>query len=171
MIILWLGKIIIVKQATGGSMIRIGICDDEKSFRKLEIEILTKVLNDGFEYLTYELCEFETGEQLLSYYNKDDIDIILLDIEMGDEHGFDVASKLINIRKDTRIIFITNHENLVFDSFVCRPLGFVRKRIFEQEIKMIMSRIIKSLVDDKKMIVLGAVRDNYQFLFDCGKFR
>ena len=166
MIILWLGKINIVKQATGESMIRIGICDDEKSFRKLEIEILTKVLNDGFEYLTYELCEFETGEQLLSYYNKDDIDIILLDIEMGDEHGFDVASKLMNIRKDTRIIFVTSHENLVFDSFVCRPLGFVRKRIFEQEIKMVMGRIIKSLVDDKKVIVLGEGKDSYQLLLD-----
>ena len=150
----------------GGSMIKIGLCDDETKFREREIEILTKVLNDGFEYLTYELCEFETGEQLLSYYTKDDIDIILLDIEMGNEHGFDVASKLMNIRKDTRIIFVTSHENLVFDSFVCRPLGFVRKRIFEQEIQLVMSRIIKSLIDDKKMIVLGEGKDNIQLLFN-----
>lgn len=147
-------------------MIKIGICDDEAEFRKTEIETLSRVLNDGFEYLTYEICEFETGEQLLSYYVKDDLDIILLDIEMGKEHGFDVASKLMNIRKDTRIIFITSHENLVFDSFVCRPLGFVRKRIFEQEIIMVMSRIIKSLVNDKKVIVLGEGKDNYQLLFD-----
>ena len=147
-------------------MIKIGICDDEAEFRKIEIKTLSKVLMDGYEYLTYEICEFETGEQLVSYYADNDIDIILLDIEMGNEHGFDVAQKLMTIRKNTRIVFITSHESSVFEAFACRPIGFVRKRIFEQEFKMVMSRIIKSLVTDDKLIVLGEGKENYQFLIN-----
>lgn len=147
-------------------MIKIGVCDDEIAFRKTEIQTLSKVLKDGYEFLNYEIIEFDTGEELISYYMNQNLDFILLDIEMGSEHGFDIAEKLIHIRKDTRIIFVTSHENLVFESFICRPIGFVRKRIFEQEFKLIMNRIIKTLVADEKVIVLGESKEKYQFLLN-----
>ena len=61
-------------------------------------------------------------------------DVILLDIEMPDVSGLEIASK-INERKGKAdkpyIIFVTNKDELVFDALKEQPYSFVRKSHLE----------------------------------------
>ena len=61
-------------------------------------------------------------------------DVILLDIDMPDVSGLEIASK-INDRKGKAdkpyIIFVTNKDELVFDALKEQPYSFVRKSHLE----------------------------------------
>lgn len=61
-------------------------------------------------------------------------DVILLDIDMPDVSGLEIASK-INVRKGKSdkpyVIFVTNKDELVFDALKEQPYSFVRKSHLE----------------------------------------
>jgi len=152
--------------AGGDKMLKIAICDDEEIFREVEIETISRIMKQEYEHISYEITQYHCGSDLIKEYVSNEIDIIFLDIELGEENGFDVATSLTKIRNNTNIVFVTTYENLVFDSFVFRPLGFVRKRAFENEFKQIMFRMIQYFVESKQMIIFGVGKEKYEFLLD-----
>ena len=96
--------------------INIAICDDEqksldtieeklyKASEKLNIKIETYIYNDGNKVLD------------LIYNEKEDFDILFLDIDMPNISGLEVARKLREKKTDVILIFISAHEQYVFDS-------------------------------------------------------
>lgn len=61
-------------------------------------------------------------------------DLILLDIEMPEIDGFSIAKAIKDIKPKTDIIFISNCEHLVFESFEYEPFRFVRKSCLKEDI-------------------------------------
>ena len=95
--------------------INIAICDDEQeslhmiqkelynAANKLKIEIETYAYNDGKKVLD-------------SIYNEnEDFDILFLDIDMPDISGLEIARKLRQKNLDIILIFISAHEQYVFE--------------------------------------------------------
>lgn len=66
----------------------------------------------------------------------DNIDVYFIDIEYGDVSGLDVARALERIRPNNGIVYVTSHEQYASSSYVCRPLGVVRKLCIENDIDM-----------------------------------
>ena len=60
--------------------------------------------------------------------------IYFLDIEIGQINGFQVASIIKSKSPEARIVFCTNHNNLVFHSFAFDVFGFVRKDHLEEDL-------------------------------------
>jgi len=147
-------------------MLKFAICDDEEIFRVVETETISRIMKQEYEHISYEITQYHCGNDLIKDYASNEIDVIFLDIELGEENGFDVASCLTKIRSNTNIVFVTTYENLVFDSFVYRPLGFVRKRAFENEFRQVMFRMVQYFVDSNQMIVFGEGKDKFEFLLD-----
>ncbi|SEW01836.1 LytR/AlgR family response regulator transcription factor [[Clostridium] fimetarium] len=147
-------------------MLRFAICDDEKTFREVETETISRIMKQKYEHVSYGIIQYHCGNDLIKDYVNNKFDVIFLDIELGEENGFDVASSLTKIRNDTNIVFVTTYENLVFDSFVFRPLGFVRKRAFENEFEQVMFRMVQYFVDSNQMIIFGMGKEKYEFLLD-----
>ena len=54
-------------------------------------------------------------------------DILILDIEMPHQDGISIAKKYINTYKNTFIVFLSLHHELVFDTFQVQPYNFIRK--------------------------------------------
>ncbi len=76
-------------------MISIAICEDEKIYRDKLKEFLEKFL----EQKKYNVEEFENGESFLEKFEKDEsyrenLDIVLLDIQMDGMNGMNVARKI-----------------------------------------------------------------------------
>lgn len=46
-----------------------------------------------------------------------------------------------SISSDTRIVFITSHEELVFDTFEYTPFYFIRKKYYEAGIKKLINKL------------------------------
>ncbi len=110
------------------------VVDDNKSF----LEAVTFFLEGklGFKVLA---C-FESGNKLLNYTHVTDADIILLDIEMPDINGLEVAKRLLYKHHNLKIVAVTNHTDSIFlkDLISSGFKGCVLKnRVFEEMLKVL----------------------------------
>ena len=105
--------------------VRFAICDDDKTYaEKMKALILqTFQLPQPVECVIYL-----NQEQILKYYREDKIDIVFMDIEFGDVIGFQVARRLSMQDSQLTVVYMTNYEHYITEAFVCRPLGFIRKK-------------------------------------------
>ena len=109
---------------------KIAVCDDET---KILEDIKSVILN---LYPGDDVNLFSSGEEFLE--SDDNPDVLLLDIDMPGMSGMDVASKLAEKETDTLIVFVTAHDELVYDSFKYHPFAFVRKTYLREELSGVL---------------------------------
>ena len=120
---------------------RIGVCDDDAKERQRMEKICLEVV----EVLAVD-CEvivFDEGSKPLEYEH--DLDVLILDIEMPQISGLEVKQRLRTLGKDSIIIFVTNHEELVFSAFGVNVHGFIRKQYVEIQLPKILTSAIEIL--------------------------
>lgn len=119
----------------------IGICDDEPWIRKKIREICEHI--QEVERIKVSLAEFANGDEVLSFGRK--IDLLILDIEMPGSNGF-VVRELLQVRKeDAMIIYVTDHDEWMGDSFGINVYGFVPKRLLECKLEWILKSALQRL--------------------------
>ena len=119
-------------------MVRVAICDDDNTF----LELIENVVKDTFvkEEAEYEVDSYNSGQQIIDALAEKRYDLILLDICMPEVSGFDVAQQIHNITKGDNLIFVSSEEQLVYQTFDFRPLGFVRKHELDKELSNALSK-------------------------------
>lgn len=85
-----------------------------------------------------------------------------MDIEFGSDIGFDVARELIQIDSDLLIVYMTNYDHYVYQSFVCRPMGFVRKSNMEQDITLALTQVVEEIEKRNKIISIPVKGGGYE---------
>lgn len=128
------------------------ICDDDRLYASQFIEQL-KVLESQYDEL-FNCVYYDHYENFMeSLRNKecDKADIYFLDIEFGEVYGMDVAKIITRMNRNAGIVYITNYEEYAIKAFVCRPLGFIRKKHDAEDIKVTMDKII-SYMNDKNVL-------------------
>ncbi len=134
---------------------KIAICDDDKEFCKKEKNSIKAVFKNYFEDEDCETDVFNSGDELIKSFDDKKYDMVFLDLELGEKNGFDVAEKIVLINANVIIIFVTSHDNLVYEAFKFRPLGFIVKSHFEKEFSRMMRRIIEKLIDSRQVIQIA----------------
>ncbi|MBQ2802918.1 MAG: response regulator, partial [Lachnospiraceae bacterium] len=132
-------------------MYRIVMVDDDP----FSLHMLSKILENE-----YELKNFTSGNQLLSYLQKDTADMILLDYLMPEKDGIEVLAEMRKNPKTASIpvVILTADQNVSLE-ITCFKNGaedFITKP-FSPEV--VRSRI-KRILDLKKL------RENLQFRLD-----
>lgn len=130
--------------------IKIGVCDDSEQERKRIIKYLLQYFTEGKYEL--ELAEYESGEKFLQ---KNEADILFLDIEMDGLNGTEVKEKLQEERAKTRIIFTTSHSECMAQAFGERVIGFLQKPVEYMEMKEKLETALKMIGDGSSIIVKG----------------
>ena len=72
-------------------------------------------------------------------------ELILLDIDMPRLSGFDIASELLRRNIHALLIFVTNQESLVYETFQYKPFDFVRKGRYHEDLKRVLLRATQEL--------------------------
>lgn len=129
---------------------RIAICDDEFYQRNMLEHIIEKLAKEL--HIKIETKQHMSGEELLRKLEKDmySYDIILLDIQMKELTGIDVAKILRETNQSTIIIFITGVADYVFEGYNVRAFNYILKPIEEDKVKQVLGEAIKTLeVEDK----------------------
>ena len=120
---------------------RIGVCDDNAEERQ-EMEKICLEVAEALS-MDCEVVVFGMGSELLEYEN--DLDVLILDIEMPQISGLEVKQKLRELGKDTLIIYVTNHEELVFSAFGVNVHGFIRKQYLGMQLPKILTSAMEIL--------------------------
>ena len=101
-------------------------CDDD-------LEMLKQLENDFKVYFKNQIIELEK------------YDICFLDIDLKNEDGITLAKKLKTYNSQLIIIFISQREDLVFQTFSVQPFQFIRKKHYQEDIKEVFNQLNYSL--------------------------
>lgn len=130
----------------------IAICDDEQTIVKA-IQAECETILKQFKSKNMILA-FQSGEALLSAMHDTDIDILLLDIDMPGTSGMEVAETLRKKNEDILLIFVSSHEDYVFDTFAYRPFRFVRKARMKQELPVVLRAAEAQYQKNRKRLII-----------------
>ena len=75
-----------------------------------------------------------SGRQALEWFEKNDADIAILDIDMPDMSGLQLAARIKTMHPDTKIIFLTGFSRFAVDAFRLRASGYLLKPVDEEEL-------------------------------------
>jgi len=101
-----------------------------------QLKVLESQYDELFNCVYYD--HYENFMESLRNKECDKADIYFLDIEFGEVYGMDVAKIITRMNRNAGIVYITNYEEYAIKAFVCRPLGFIRKKHDAEDIKVTM---------------------------------
>lgn len=118
---------------TGKRALAVGICDDdEEDLNRMKEGVIACIKKMEIE-IQLETFLYFNGLEMFEDSANHKFDLALLDLEMPGWHGFDLAEKLHMNSPETRIVFVSSHESLVYPSFEYTPLWFVREGQMEND--------------------------------------
>lgn len=134
-------------------MIRVVICEDQLEQQLLLKEYLDDILKNCTDL--YEILTYKSGENLLGDY-PNDVDIFLLDIQMGSITGMDVARKIREIdKKSVEIIFTTSLIEYIQEGYEVRAYRYLLKPIQYNDLKIHVVNCIKEIEQMDKYLIIN----------------
>lgn len=129
-------------------MIKVAICDDDAFF----VEKVAKecAIFFGSKSIEYDIRQALSGKMLLKELETQEINLLIIDIDMPQMTGFEVAEQLRLIKKVEEVVFITNQNHLVYECFPYSPFGFIRKEALEKELFRVLDRYLEKYMERQK---------------------
>lgn len=143
-------------------MLNIALCDDNVQETGKVDMLLRKIAKRDF--LDIEIEVFFDGSTLVeSVENGQYFDIIFLDIEMK-EDGISAAKRIRMCDKKALIIYVTNHESHMQETFAVRPFRFLIKPVDEREFERCFKEAYKEIISEDVYFRYSYQRINHKIL-------
>lgn len=136
-------------------MLKIALCDDNSKF----LDHMNELVANEFELQAKDdfiINNYTSSKLLFIHHSSEPYDVIFLDIDMPDLTGFELANKLQETNKKSCVIFVSNHSELVFDSFYFHPLNFIVKdtpEAMKESLHNVVIQLFGKIKQDKKLIL------------------
>lgn len=142
-------------------MLKIAICEDEIEQQKILKQYLEQILNQISN--KYEILFFNSGEALFKNYPQN-IDIFLLDIQMDELNGMEVAKRIRQIdKKEVEIIFTTSLIEYIQEGYEVRAYRYLLKPIKLENLKKHINSCVEEVNRNKSSyIVVNEKNDAYK---------
>ena len=127
-------------------MITIAICDDDNN----QINALKAMLTEWNNHII--INEYNSAEQFLFVYSDAPCDLLLLDIEMGDMNGMELARKLRSKGDMLPIIFITGYSEFMQDGYDVEALHYLLKPVDKDKLFAVLDRYASRHSADSRVI-------------------
>ena len=122
----------------------IAVCDDSEADRRyLSGQVSHWAREAGH---TAEIVAFDSAESFLfRYAEKNDYDILLLDIEMGEMDGVTMAKTLRRGNDTVQIVFITGYSEYIAEGYEVDALHYLMKPVREDRLFSVLDRATEKL--------------------------
>lgn len=126
----------------------IALCDDNVK----ALPIIAGAVESTFSAHNIQtvITKFTSGAELLKSMEDNHYHLLLLDIEMPGMDGIALGKTLRAKNDDTKIIYVSEAESRVFESFMVQPLAFVRKSNFLNDISAAAELYLKTAEQESK---------------------
>ncbi len=132
---------------------KIAICDDEQN----QIEYITSIVASWSTHEGHncEICTFASAEAFLFEYEKDKAyDILLLDVEMNNMNGIELAKRIRKDNNRAEIIFITSHFEFVGEGYDVDALHYLIKPISADKLTQVLTKAAEKLSVEPPSVVI-----------------
>lgn len=137
---------------------KVSIVDDNE----LQISELRHLLDKWSEDKPFAITieEYLSAEAFLFSYPEHSCDLLLLDIEMKEINGMDLAKKLREKNDKLPIIFITGYSDYMNDGYEVEALHYLLKPVNKEKLFSVLDRYIKNYSPKKEEILLRCEEEN-----------
>lgn len=133
---------------------RIAICDDEQN----QIEYITSIVTSWSNHKGHscEIRTFASAEAFLFEYEEDKAyDIVLLDVEMKNMNGIELAKRIRKDNNRAEIIFITSHFEFVGEGYEVDALHYLIKPISVEKFTQVLTKAAEKLSVEPPSVVIS----------------
>lgn len=136
---------------------QVGICDDEEYQIKLNGLYLKEIASKN--NWDMECRGFKSGTHVLKYLETKHLDLLFLDIDLGEESGIHIAAQIAAKYPKVVVIFVTGHREFTGEAFEVEAMGYLVKPYDIKKMESILkkARLQVSAIqkqDDNKEIVI-----------------
>ena len=144
--------------------LNIAICDDEQNQIKYIKDIVSAWAETSGHMPIF--AEFPSAEAFLfDYAENQNYDILLLDIEMANMNGIDLAKKVREGNNRVQIVFITGYPDFMSEGFEVAALHYLMKPVKKEKLFSVLERAVENLGKKEEFLVLetenGVLRINF----------
>ncbi len=105
---------------------KIAICDDDIEFGKWLYIYLNELGKSAKEKCIIEVYNEPSDLKRVLLNNEEGYDVLILDVDMGEISGLDIASILYEQHSDVLIIFLSAYSNYVYEAIKYEPFSIGR---------------------------------------------
>ena len=118
----------------GGFLLKAAICDDEFVTANYYYEQIEQLFQKSDTDIELDMFT-DSGKLLARLYDQERWDIYFLDIDMPLVNGLDLGKKIRELDADCYLVYISIHEECVYDSMKTKPFRFIPKNEFASRIE------------------------------------
>lgn len=133
----------------------IAICDDSEADALAAKEVIRNTLTEL--HVQADIEHFLSAEEIESKLLKrnEHLDVLILDIDMPEVSGLQLAEKLRAGNLNLIIIFLSNHEEFVFKAIEFQPFRYIRKIKLKTEMPLAIRAAVRIIeIQKDKQIIL-----------------
>lgn len=133
---------------------KIAICDDSST----DAEFIASFVKEWAKVskITVSLETFSSAESFFFHYEEEkDYDILLLDIEMGNMNGVELARRIRTKDKEMQIVFITGYNDYIADGYDVEALHYLLKPVHQEKLTEILNRACEKLAKNEAALFVN----------------
>lgn len=133
-------------------MKKIAICDDEN----FALHVIGGAIEKVFSKYQPKIYKYNSLGTLKIAVKEEKFDLLFLDVQFASANsGIEFAKQLRKESEEVNVVFISGHENKVFDAFEVQPICFIRKSSFLNDLEKYAALIGRTLEaeNDKNYII------------------
>ncbi len=131
---------------------RVAVCDDVEAYRNLIYNRIKALY--GRKGIRVEVDCYESGQMLIEKCEEKQYDIVFSDISMPQMDGFELADRISSILPAVFIVFFTEFQQLVFESFRYHPIWFVRKANLDTDLGDAIAEIERLIANRERLVTI-----------------
>ena len=136
-------------------MLRIALLDDDKTALLISKGAIESFFQE--KNIAISLDAFSSPLNFLAMAKEENYRLVFLDIDMPELNGLQVGEQVKNINSQTDIIYLSQREDLVFDTLKLHPFGFIRKskiiQDFANVLELFVNTSLNANAESKKITI------------------
>lgn len=143
----------------------IAVCDDDET----DLQYITGLVNAWAAQarIPVSVRTFPSAEAFLFHYAEDrDFDILLLDVEMGQLNGIDLARQIRTQDNCVQIVFITGYSDFIAEGYDVSALHYLMKPVKTEKFQEVLSRAAELSRQERPFLLVTSDRETIRVFFD-----
>ncbi|MBO4285988.1 MAG: response regulator transcription factor [Bacilli bacterium] len=135
-------------------MIKIALLDDDKTALTISKGVIEQFFQE--KNIPFSVDAFTASQAFVAMAKEEKYQLVFLDIDVDEMNGIDAGKIVKDIDPQTDIVYLSQREDLVFDTLFLHPFGFIRKSKILQDFPSVLQLYLDTHIkeeDTSKLVV------------------
>lgn len=148
---------------------QIFFCDDDAEASAIYLPKIKAAFKACLEHV--DITAFRSPGRLLEHIRSgSSCDLLFVDIDMPGMSGIDLCRRLQAQGHSIPVVFLSNMEERVYETFEFSTVFFLRKRRFDDELEKVVRRALRETARKRETVLLSAGTQSYHLAVSDVKY-